>query len=90
MRVSTVVDTDSLAPEERTKLQDLVRSANLSAKKPGGSPSPGRPDQFSYRLTVAENDQAHVIYVQEPDVPAELRPLLDWLMARARRRQRPD
>ncbi|MBI2852871.1 MAG: hypothetical protein HYX84_07210 [Chloroflexi bacterium] len=84
MRVSVVVDTDSLSPEEAAHLRDLVRSAGvLTMQAP--APSEGRPDQFSYRLTIAEGDRGREIFVREPNIPTKLRPLLEWLVRRSRK-----
>lgn len=86
IRISTVVDTDSLSPEEATNLRELVRLAGLFEMKQRVKPSRGHPDQYNYRLMVVEDNQTHAIFIQEPDVQPELRQLLDWLVARAKRR----
>lgn len=85
IRVSIVVDTDSLNPEEAAHLRNLVGAAGVFATESAGL-SEGRPDQYIYRLTAAEGDRIHEVIVREPDIPQKLRPLLDWLVARARRR----
>jgi hypothetical protein len=88
MRFSTTVDTDSLPPEEAGSLRAAVQSAGLLADKPDVSSSPGHPDQYSYRVTVVEGDKTYAMSIQERDVTPELRPLLDLLLARAKRGQR--
>ena len=88
MRFSTTVDTDSLPPEEADSLRAMVQSAGLLAEKPHVSSSPGHPDQYGYMVTVVERDKTYATSVQERDVTRELRPLLDLLMARAKRGQR--
>ena len=49
-------------------------------------------DRFGYRLVIEEDGEGdgrrHTVDVGEAAVPPELRPLLEWLTAEARRTQR--
>jgi Emfourin len=36
-----------------------------------------------YRLTVEDKDQRHSVVVSDPDVPEEVRSLIDWLHDRS-------
>lgn len=71
LRLRAVVDTGELSGGERAALEDCLR------RPPDSSPGA---DRFQYRLRV----DAQEVVVQEPDVPAELQPLINRLVAAAR------
>ncbi len=80
MRKKFTVDTDSLPPEEATRLHKMIETAgffNLPSKSKG--PSRGA-DQFQYRLIVETEKKKHTVELGEASVPATLRPLLKSLM----------
>ena len=47
---------------------------------------PSVPDRFQYDLTVTGDGQTRSVTLHEPDVPAELRPLIKALMPLAQPR----
>jgi hypothetical protein len=53
------------------------------ARSPAAASSPRAPDKFRYRLTVEDKDQRHSVVVSDPDVPDEVRSLIDWLHDRS-------
>lgn len=80
-----VVDTDTLADHEAKQLRQLVDAADflrLPTTIPSRSP---QPDRFQYQLTVEDNGKRHTVEVGEQAMPGTLRPLVDWMMAAARR-----
>jgi hypothetical protein len=84
LRTAVTLNTDILPRDEASKLQELVDTAgffNLPEKFP--APKRGA-DYFLYRLTVENYGRKHTVEVSEPAVPAELRPLLQYLMKHAR------
>lgn len=75
------LDTAALTKEDRAAVDDLLRPIDLFriaifAKASG-------PDMFHYVLRVADGDQKRELSFHDGNVPQELRPLLDFLMARA-------
>ena len=85
MRLTKVVDASTLPAEEKNQLRRLVDAADffrLPATLISNSP---QPDRFQYRLTLEENDRQHTVVVSEQAVPGSLRPLIECLMAMARR-----
>lgn len=84
--MTKVFDTSTLPDGEANQLRQLVDAADffhLPATITSATPAP---DRFQYQLTVEENGKQHTVEVSEQAVPGILRPLLEWLMAAARRR----
>jgi hypothetical protein len=81
------VDAGDLPPAEAKELRALVDRADLPglAASPRG-PGPGRPDRFQYDLTVRVDDRRYQVTLGEADLPESVRPLVDKLLALARRR----
>jgi hypothetical protein len=80
----TAVDEKDLAPDEARKLRQLVEGAdffNLSKKI---MPRSSRPDRFQYELSLEENDRQHTVTMSEEALPVNLKPLINWLMEKAR------
>lgn len=85
MRAAVTLNTDSLPAEEAHKLQEMVKSAGFF-ELPAKFSAPARgADYFQYRLTVESEGRKHTVEVSEPSVPPSLRPLLQSLMAHARK-----
>ena len=51
--------------------------------------APGRPDRFTYALSVDVHGPRHELVYAESALPEQLRPLVDRLLARARARPGP-
>jgi hypothetical protein len=81
---SASVDAAALSADDARTLERLVGDANfLALPKRIGSASRGA-DRFTYRVTVEPTGAAaHTVEVAEDQVPPSLRPLLDWLGAKA-------
>ena len=80
----TTVDEKDLAPEEAQELRQLVEGAdflNLSEKIVPRSP---RPDRFQYELSLEESGRQHTVTMSEETLPEKLKPLVNWLMEKAR------
>ena len=82
------VDVDDLPPDEAVAVRRALDTADLPALAARPSPPPAGPDRFSYELTVDAGGGRRCVKLQEPDVPAELRPVLTALLPRARPRRR--
>lgn len=77
------VDTSQLPPEEARTVTELVDRVDFDALA-ARTASPSRaPDRFQYDLAVRRGGERHALSLGESAVPPELRPLLDYLMARA-------
>ncbi len=80
----TTIDEKDLAPDEAQKLRQLVEGVdffNLSKKIMPRSP---RPDRFQYELSLEESGQQHTVTMSEETLPEKLKPLISWLMEKAR------
>jgi len=78
------VDEKDLLPDEAQKLRQLVEEAdffNLPRKIASRVP---QPDRFQYELSLEEDGQHHTVTLSEEAMPAKLRPLIKWLMEKAR------
>jgi hypothetical protein len=78
------IDTGALPPDEAREIARLVDRIDFAdlARRP---PRPARAaDRFQYDLTVQQGTARHRLSIPEGAVPAELKPLLDRLVARAK------
>jgi hypothetical protein len=82
--MKTAVDEEDLAPGEALKLRQLVEEADFF-NSPGKivSPSP-QPDRFQYELRLEEKGRQHTVTMSEEAMPPKLKPLVQWLMGKAR------
>ena len=83
------LDVDDLPPDTAAAVRRALDGVDLPALAGRPAPSPQGADRFCYELTVDARGERHHLQLQEPDVPAELRPLLDALLPRARPTRRP-
>ncbi len=82
--MKTTVDEKDVAPDEALKLRQLVEEADffhLPGKIVSGSP---QPDRFQYELRLEEKARRYTVSVSEEALPDKLKPLVNWLMGRAR------
>jgi hypothetical protein len=82
--MKTAVDKKDLAPDEALKLRQMVEEAdffNLPGKIVSRSP---QPDRFQYELRLEESGRQYAVRVSEEAMPAKLKPLVNWLMEKAR------
>ncbi len=85
MKVERVVDSKDLQPEEAERMAALLKKSrffDLPARLE--TPSQGV-DRFHYRLTVENDDGTRTLEASEASIPAEMRPLIQWLSVRGRR-----
>jgi hypothetical protein len=73
------IDTASLPAPEIDRLEQMLESAHFF-ELPALIPSTPQPDRFEYQITVERNGEKHSVTAAEPALPAELKPLVDWLM----------
>lgn len=86
MRMTAILDTDSMPPDEARNLHEVVNSAGFF-ELPEFSPAPKRgADYFQYKLTVETEGRQHTIEMSDESVPGALRPLLELLMDAARKK----
>lgn len=82
--MKTAVDEKDLAPGEAQKLRQWVEETdffNLPGKIISRSP---QPDRFQYELKLEEKGRRNTVTVSEEAMPAKLKPLVNWLMGKAR------
>ena len=84
--MTKVFDTADLPANEANQLRQLVDAANFFRLPKTITSNSQQPDRFHYQLNVEDNGKQHTVEVSEKAVPGTLRPLLDWLMAGARRK----
>lgn len=76
------VDTTELAPDERQELESLVAASGFSESFERFS-SAGR-DLRQYEIVIEQHATVHRIVCDDRSVPESARPLLAFLVARAR------
>ncbi len=84
MTNSVEIDSKSLSMEEREKVGAFIKTSNFFNLKIDSVPS--LPDQFQYNLTIEFKDHKKNLEFGESQIPDSLRPLVDYLMQKARKR----
>ena len=79
------LDTEALDAAQKGQVEDALARVDLG-ELAGRPPSPARgADRFQYALTVEDQGERHELLLNEPDVPEELRPVLDIVLAHEQR-----
>ena len=85
-KLRTSLDVDDLPTEDASHLRNLLEQSRFFELPPELA-SPGtQPDRFTYRLTVESDRGSRTVEAAESAVPAEMRPLLEWLTRTSLRR----
>jgi hypothetical protein len=84
--MTKVVDTATLPENEANQLRQLLDAADFFHLPATITSTSRQADRFQYHLTVEDNGKQHTVEVSEQAAPETLSPLLEWLMAAARRR----
>jgi len=75
------IDVDTLAEEDRSRLQQLVDDARFFTL-PSRIPAPrGASDYHTYDITIEDGARRHRVAVYDPVAPAPLQKLIDALRA---------
>ena len=77
------IDLATLPAEEAEEIQRLVRQMDLAALANHLIGKASRPDAFYYRIVIEDQGGQYTIQASDADLPAALRPLVDWLTKRA-------
>jgi hypothetical protein len=75
-------DTDSLPAEEARQLAELVGALDLEALRNAPSPARTVPDAFQYDIVISTGGTQVSLHAEDPDVPAQLRPLIRFVVQR--------
>ncbi len=82
--MKTAFEEKDLPPDEVQKLRQMVAEVdffNLPEKIISRSP---QPDRFQYELRLEESGRQYKVIVSEEAMPEKLKPLVNWLMEKAR------
>jgi hypothetical protein len=83
MKRSYVINSDNLSAEDADELQKLIAQADIASLAGRMRASAPRPDVLYYRLIIDDTDGSRTVTASDADMPATLRPLIDWLTERA-------
>jgi Emfourin len=79
-----VVNSDELPEADRNQLEHLVKTADFFDLPDQIKAPPGAADVFQFTITVEDEGRAHTVEFAQTVTPEKLKPLLQWLHARAR------
>lgn len=82
MPLSCTIDTDTCAPEDAERLKSLVSESGIMQ-----SPSLttlAACDARYYNLHIDDGEQSHSVKFDDINIPANVRPLIDFLQSRAK------
>ena len=86
LSLTASVDVSGLPPDAAAAVQDALNHVDIAGLSRQAARAPSGPDRFQYDLTVTTGGQSHTVSLQESDLPADLRPLIDALLPLARPR----
>ncbi len=86
-RLTTVIDTETLPPEEAAEWQELVEAAGFFELPSQLEETGAAADQFHYRLSVTLDERQHTLEASESALPPALEPLLLRLRVRSQGRK---
>jgi len=87
LKLKASIDAESLPPQQARRLQKLLQQSRFFELPLRLEATAPRPDRLQYRLTIENNNCVHTVHASEDAIPAEMRPLLDWLTATARKQR---
>lgn len=85
IKLQRTLDSSELPPGEVKRLDNLLKKSRffeLPARLE--CPTPGV-DRFHYKLTVESNEGIRTVEAYDASIPAEMRPLIDFLTSLSRR-----
>jgi hypothetical protein len=79
LMITKIVDSEKLPADQADRLRQLVKASHFF-ELPAATPyiGPTR-DFFHYKVTIESEGIKHTVESDEPAVPSELEPLLEWL-----------
>jgi hypothetical protein len=78
-KIQGSLDSSALPEPQARRLAELLEQSHFfDLPLRLESPSPGA-DRFNYKVTVETDSGSHSVEASDAAIPAELRPLLDWL-----------
>ena len=87
LKLKASLDADSLPRQEARRLHRLLQQSHFFDLPLNLEARTSRPDLFQYRLIIEDDNCVHTLQASEDAIPAEMRPLLDWLTAAARQQK---
>ena len=79
IRRTFTADAAVLDPQNASELARLVEAAELATFPENPTPRPGKPDRFSYRITVEHDGSERSVMVSEDAASEGLLRLVDWV-----------
>lgn len=79
MNLNYTADLAELSPEEAQELYGLVAQLDIASLATHLINKPPKPDTFLYRVVVEDHGGQYTIQASDADMPASLRPLIEWL-----------
>lgn len=82
--LSSELDPGALPEDEAEQAQKLIDEARLFEQPKQIKLRSPMPDRFEYKLTIQEKGKRRTIVVGDQSTPANLKPLIEYLLTRAR------
>lgn len=83
--LQSTLDLDDLPEDEAEQARQLIDEAKLFDQPKQIKARSPMPDRFEYKLTIQEKGRRRTIVVGDQSTPANLKPLIDLLLARSRK-----
>ncbi len=86
--ISIEIDSRSLSPEEKGKLESMIEESGFMSLQPPDKTVQRSPDRFQYQITIKSNSGTNTLIMGESSVPGELRSLIQYLTKKTRTRKK--
>jgi hypothetical protein len=83
LMIMRTIDTQDLSPTETQQLEQLVKESDFFQLNSVTNYA-SQADRFAYQLTIEQDGRSHSVQVSEENIPAQLRPLMEWVQQNAR------
>ena len=85
IKLQRTLDSSELAPGEMKRLDNLLKKSRFFELPPRLESTLPAADRFHYKLTVESDQGMRTVEASDASIPAEMRPLIDWLTSLSRR-----
>ncbi len=86
MVIATEINSDTLKADDAKNLKSLIDSSGFLNEEEDDDLSSPMADRFVYKITIEANGKKKTVEISEVEVMPQMRPLIDELTRRAKRR----
>lgn len=86
--ISGNIDAKKLSSQEAEHLNHLIVASQFFQLPESIATRSVNPDRFRYQISVSECSRKHTINVSDEAMPEKLKPLVNWILEKVRKRNK--